>query len=57
MWGRGDVGQLALSLTYQDLQKDKMGLVALYPQKVKSDFKIKQIALGDAHSLFLSEQG
>ena len=34
-----------------------MGLVALKPHKINTNFKIKQLALGDAHSLFLSKCG
>lgn len=55
VWGRGDVGQLGLS--DQQLVKDKMGKVSLGPQHVNLDFKVKQVALGDAHTLILSENG
>jgi regulator of chromosome condensation len=56
-WGRGDVGQLALTIGENGLTKDEMGLVALTPQKVDLGIQVKQIALGDAHSLFLSLSG
>lgn len=52
-WGRGDVGQLGI----KEVVRDQMGLVSLKPAKVKIEKKIKQVALGDAHTLILSEEG
>jgi alpha-tubulin suppressor-like RCC1 family protein len=34
-----------------------MGLVSLIPQKIACDEEVKQIALGDAHSLLLTKSG
>ena len=34
-----------------------MGLVSLIPLKIACDEEVKQIALGDAHSLLLTKSG
>lgn len=59
MWGRADVGQLGLSEEF--LEKDNVGHVLTYPMHLaffqKEKIKIIGIALGEAHSLVLSDKG
>eukprot|EP00347_Sterkiella_histriomuscorum_P007995 403346770 len=59
MWGRSDVGQLGLKVN--QLQKDNYGFVSLIPQQLKyfenKQRRIKQVALGEAHSIALDHEG
>ena len=59
-WGRADVGQLGLPKTI--LVEDKMGKASTVPLHVAyfqniEDTRVKQIALGEAHTLVLDENG
>lgn len=59
MWGRADVGQLGIP---HDLcTKDSMGLVSNAPVLLKNfrekNRLVKQIALGEAHTLVLDDCG
>jgi alpha-tubulin suppressor-like RCC1 family protein len=59
MWGRADAGQLGVDQDF--LSTDSIGKVCLQPFHLtyfsKQNRKIKQIALGEAHSLVLDEFG
>ena len=59
MWGRSDVGQIGLKK--DELVKDDMGYVRTIPSLVdyfgSNGKKVKQIALGEAHTLALDHNG
>ena len=55
-WGRADVGQLGLPEGY--LQTDEMGKVSTFPKQIPEYIfyskQIKQVALGEAHTIVLN---
>lgn len=57
MWGRSDVGQLGIPK--DKLIEDSNGLVSIKPQHVDyfAKIKVRQVALGEAHSLVLDNKG
>ena len=59
MWGRADAGQIGVS--QELLQNDAVGKVCLQPIHLtyfsEQNIRIKQIALGEAHTLALDDSG